>query len=69
MRLGRDLFSGEIEEKIKSISGKEVLGQREYISIFDEEKRHTFMAEIRISNDESSILREFAQEALHLPVE
>ncbi|USN59493.1 MAG: hypothetical protein H6767_06690 [Candidatus Peribacteria bacterium] len=33
VRVGKDLFSGDLEEKIKSISGKKVLGDREYITL------------------------------------
>lgn len=62
VRLGRDLFSGDIEDKIKSLSGKQVAGPREYLQLFSKDKTYTYIANIRISEDESYIDEAFVQD-------
>lgn len=37
MRLGRDLFGGEIEEEVENITGKQVIGIVEWVTLFGKE--------------------------------
>ncbi len=67
VRLGRDLFSGDIEEKIKNISGKKVLGTKEYIKISLDDKTHTYLANVRVSQSSSYISRSFVRDVLKIP--
>ncbi|MDC0506180.1 hypothetical protein OAN96_01145, partial [Candidatus Gracilibacteria bacterium] len=69
VRLGRDLFSGDIEEKIKNISGKNVLGAREYVSLQYNEKSFKYIAEIQISQSVSYLDTDFAIDVLKLSSE
>ncbi len=47
VRLGMDMFGGEIEEELEEISGKKVIGITEPIEIIDrKEKKHSFIAKI-----------------------
>ena len=69
VRLGRDLFSWDIEEKIKSISWKKVLGTKEYLKIFLEEKVHTYLANIRVSQSSNYIDRKFVENVLKISPE
>lgn len=64
VRLGRDLFSGDIEEKIKNISGKKILGTREYITIKNEGKTHNYLAQVRVSQAQNLIGRDFVKNVL-----
>lgn len=68
VRLGRDLFSGDIEERIKSVSGKEVLGAREYLKIFHDEKSYNYIADIRVSLFENFIDRSFVTDILQIDI-
>ncbi len=69
VRLGRDLFSWDIEEKIKNISWKKVLGTKEYIKMFLDEKVYTYLANIRVSQGSNYISRKFVTDVLKLRVE
>lgn len=66
VRLGRDLFSGDIEQRIRKLSGKEVLWNREYIKITHNEKHHNYLSHIRISINDSRISQEFAENVLKI---
>lgn len=68
VRLGRDLFSGDIEERIKNLSGKKVVWAREYVKIFNNEKTHIYIAEIRISKTDSQIDKKFVEEILKIDI-
>jgi alpha-L-glutamate ligase-like protein len=68
VRIWRDLFSGDIEDKIKSLSGKKVAGQREYLKIFHNEKVLNYIADIRISMWESFISQSFVEEILKIEI-
>lgn len=47
VRLGQDMFGGEIEEELEEISGKKVIGITEPIEIIDKKKKkHSFVAKI-----------------------
>lgn len=64
VRLGRDLFSGDIEEKIQNISGKKVVGSREYLELFYEGKTYNYIAQIRTSQSSNFIDRNFMKDVL-----
>ena len=68
VRLGRDLFSWDIEEKIKNLSGKKVAGSQEYLKMTYEEKTYNYIADIRVSSLESFIDIEFVREVLKMEV-
>lgn len=69
VRLGKDLFSGDIEDRIKVLSWKQVVWSREYIKLFFEEREHQYLSQIRVSEVESKISREFASNVLKIPEE
>jgi len=64
VRLWRDLFSWDIEDKIKKISWKEVVWSREYIKIFQGEKEFKYLAEVNSSKNHSIIDRDFVENVL-----
>ncbi|MDD3646384.1 MAG: DUF1704 domain-containing protein [Candidatus Gracilibacteria bacterium] len=66
VRLGKDLFSGDIEEKIKSISGKKVVGGKEYLKIKYNEKTYKYLAEVKLIDSKSFMDIEFAKNVLKL---
>lgn len=59
VRLWRDIFSWDIEEKIKSITWKQILWTKEYINIFNENKDYKYLANIRVSQNSSYINKTF----------
>lgn len=59
VRLARDLFGWDIEQKIKNISGKKVLWLKEYIEIFITEKPMKCIWEVRIIKIQSYIKKDF----------
>jgi len=62
VRLAKDLFGGEIEEEIESISGKQVIGLQVEAKLFHKESDITekYMAKIDTGADSSSIDTEIA---------
>jgi len=66
VRLGRDLFSWDIEEKIKSISWKKVVWAKEYLHIVYNNRDFKYLANIRASNSKSYIDKEFAKSVLKI---
>lgn len=64
VRLARDLFGWEIEEKIKNISWKKVLGTKEYTKIFIEENIYKTIAEIKINKNTSYIDKRYLLDIL-----
>ena len=59
VRLGRDMFGGEIEEELEEISGKKVIGITEPIEIIDKKgKKHSFIAKIDTGNLKTQIQKE-----------
>ena len=64
VRLWRDLFSWDIEEKIKNISWKKVLWSREYLHINFEDKEYKYLTEIKPSNTKNYIDRDFVKNVL-----
>jgi len=68
VRLWRDLFSWDIEERIKNMSWKEILWSREYLKLSYNEKEYNYLAEIRISVEESQISRSFLEDILKVDI-
>ena len=66
VRLWRDLFSGDIEERIKNLSWKKVVWAREYLKIFHNEKTYNYIADIRISKTDSQIDKWFVEDILKI---
>ncbi len=64
VRLWKDLFSWDIEEKIRNLSWKKVLGQREYITLCYWEKKYKYLAEIDTWKTISVIDRKFLENIL-----
>jgi len=60
------LFSGDVEERIKSVSGKEVVGSKEYVKIWYGEKHYNYLSHIRISQSESTVGKDFAKNILKI---
>lgn len=69
VRLARDLFGWDIEEKIKNISGKKVLWNKEYIEIFYEEKMCVSIGEIKTNKPNSYINTDYLLNTLKFPQE
>jgi len=68
VRIWRDLFSGDIEERIKNVSGKKVAGPREYLKISYKEKVYNYICDIRVSASENQIGREFVENILQVDI-
>ncbi len=66
VRLWRDLFSGDIEEKIKNISWKKVIWSKEYLNIIYKDKHYKYLTDIKPSNSKSYIDKNFAKNILWL---
>lgn len=60
IRLGKDMFGGEIEEEIETISGKEVIGLYEKIEFRNGEKAFECLAKIDTGADSTSIDKSIA---------
>jgi len=69
VRLGRDLFSWDIEDKIKNISWKKVLGLREYLTLVYNGKKYKYLVDIKLSQASSIIDRDFARNILKIEEE
>ena len=69
VRLWRDLFSWDVEDKIKSMTGKQVLGTREYITITKDDKSYKYIANIKTSDPENYIDKTFVETILKIPVD
>jgi len=67
VRLARDLFGWDIEEKIKNISGKKVLWNKEYIEIFYEENSQKIIWEIKTTKSNNYIDKNFLLNSLKVP--
>lgn len=63
MRLAKDLFGGEIEEEIESISGKQVIGLQVNVKIknLDETEEENYIAKIDTGADSTSIDSQIAE--------
>lgn len=66
VRIWRDLFSWDIEEKIKNISWKKVLWSREYLHIIYDKKDFKYLADIKPSNSKNYIDKEFVKNVLKI---
>lgn len=62
VRIGKDLFGGEIEEEIEAISGKRMIGVTENIALYslDDKQSEVVKAKIDTGADSTSIDRELA---------
>ncbi len=66
VRLWRDLFSWDIEEKIRNLSGKQVVWAREYITLFHDEKKYKYLAETRSGRTFSILDKDFVENVLKI---
>ncbi len=66
VRLWRDLFSWDIEEKIKNITWKKVLWAREYMHFNYNQKKYKYLADVKPSNIKSYIDKNFAINVLNI---
>ncbi len=63
VKIGRDLFGGEIEEELEEISGRKVIGINEPIEVLDKDKnKYPTMAKIDTGAYRSTICRSLAKE-------
>ncbi len=69
VRLARDLFGWDIEEKIKNISGKKVVGNKEYIEITYNDKTFQSVCEIKTNKPNSYIHIDYLINILKYPQE
>lgn len=69
IRLWKDLFGWDIEEKIKNISWKKVLWNREYVVINYSWKEHKFITDIIVSQNQNYISKDFLINVLKYPSE
>lgn len=60
IRLGKDMYGGEIEEEIETISGKEVIGLYEKIEFINDDKVFECLAKIDTGADSTSIDKSIA---------
>lgn len=67
VRLWRDMFWWEVEEKIKNITGKKILWTKEYITFNIWKNKKKFIWKINPSKEESSIKKTFLVNNLNLP--
>lgn len=68
VRLWRDLFWWDIEERIKNLSWKKVLWTKEYITINYNKKSYKYLADIKLSKDNNYIDLDFAQNILKIDI-
>lgn len=66
VRLWKDLFSWDIEEKIRNLSGKKILWQREYIKLYHNWKKYKYLTEIDTWKNISVIDRNFLESILKI---
>lgn len=69
VRLWRDLFSWEIEEKIKNITWRKIIWVKEYITIIYGDKKYKYLSEINIWENSSYIDRDFLKNILKINIE
>lgn len=69
VRLARDLFGWDIEEKIKNISGKKVLWNKEYIEVVYNDKKYKCITEVKSNKPNSYINTDYLINTLKYPEE
>lgn len=69
VRLWKDLFWWDIEEKIKNISWKKVLWNKEYLSIYYDSKEFKYITDINIWKNQNYISKDFLINILKYPTE
>lgn len=67
VRLARDLFGWDIEEKIKNISGKKVLWNKEYIEVVYNDKKYKCITEVKANKPNSYINTDYLINTLKYP--
>ena len=67
VRLWKDLFGWDLEEKVKNITWKKILWAREFVSFLHNEKEYSYISTIQISQTSSFIDREFLVEIFKIP--
>ncbi len=67
VRVWRDLFSWDIEERIKKFSWRKIVWKKEYIEIFYEEKKYKYIADIKMCNSSNYIDSNFVRDVLKIP--
>ncbi len=67
VRLWKDLFGGNIEEKIQNISWKKVVWIKEYVSLFYNEKKYKYLAYIKPSISLSQVDKNFLIDIVKIP--
>lgn len=61
LKVAQNLFGGEVEEEIEEISGRQVVGINEQVTVFDEEQnKYQIMAKIDTGADRTAIDKEIA---------
>ena len=66
VRLWRDLFSWDIEEKIKNISWKKILWVKEYLTIQYNNKTYKYLSKIKTSQTYNYISKDFLYNVLKI---
>lgn len=69
VRVARDLFGWDIEEKIRSISGKKVIWNKEYIEISYGKEVKKVIWEIKTTKESNYIDENFLKNELKFPIE
>lgn len=61
LKVAQNLFGGEVEEEIEEISGRQVVGINEQVTVFDEEQnKYQIMAKVDTGADRTAIDKEIA---------
>lgn len=69
VRLWKDLFWWDIEDKIKSLSWKKVVWQKEYVNIIFKEKTYSYTWNINLSQTSNYIWEDFCRDVLKMTQE
>ncbi len=64
VRLGRDLFSWDLEERVKNITWKNILWLREYVGLERKEKNYKYIADIKPWDENNYIDEAFVRDTL-----
>lgn len=66
VRVWRDLFSWDIEEKIKALSWRKIVWKKEYLDFIYEDKSFKYIADIKLWNNHNYIDKDFAIDVLKI---
>lgn len=67
VRLWKDLFGGDLEEKVKNITWKKILGPKEFLSFVYNEKKFQYISSIQLTKAGSIIDRSFLRDVIKMP--